>query len=435
VAAAVESVDDKIAEARARVLDIQINTLLLEAEAGRRGVSTQQLYEREVVSRIVGPTDAEVKKFSEENADRLTGLDPATARAQVAAFLRSEREAALSEQFVKRLRNSNPVIMGADLNTPNLAPGTVIVTVGGRAVTASLLNERLKPISYKLRIAAYELALGTIEQTINDMLLLAEANRRNVPPEQIVRTEVSDKIRAPSEAEVAKFYSENKSRITGELSAVRNELATYLQERERERLEKDFAEKLRKGANVRLLISEPVAPVQTISTDDDPVRGEATAPVTIVEFTDFQCPSCAAMHPVLDEALKSYGSKVRLVVRDFPLTMHPDARKAAEAGNAAFAQGKFFEYAALLFQRQNALDTPSLKKYATEVGLDRRRFDAALDRGAYAAEVRHDIDEGEIYGVESTPTIFVNGVMLRTLDAEGLREAIDRALAATGKKN
>lgn len=116
---------------------------------------------------------------------------------------------------------------------------------------------------------------------------------------------------------------------------------------------------------------EPEPPIQAISVDDDPVRGEPNAAVTIVEFTDFQCPSCAAMNPVLDEVLKSYGNKVRLVVRDFPLEMHANARKAAEAANAAHAQGKFFEYTALLFKRQDALDVPSLKKYATEIGLDR----------------------------------------------------------------
>jgi protein-disulfide isomerase len=149
--------------------------------------------------------------------------------------------------------------------------------------------------------------------------------------------------------------------------------------------------------------------------------------VTIVEFTDFQCPACAAMHPVLEEVLKSYGNKVRFVVRDFPLNMHENARKAAEAANAANAQGKFFEYIAVLFKNQKALDVPSLKKYASDLGLDRVKFDAALDRGTYAAEVKKDISDGELYGVGSTPTIFVNGVQLRVLSADGLRAAIDRA--------
>jgi protein-disulfide isomerase len=135
------------------------------------------------------------------------------------------------------------------------------------------------------------------------------------------------------------------------------------------------------------------------------------------------------MQPIIDEVLKSYEKKVRFVVRDFPLLAHANARKAAEAANAANAQGKFFEYAEVLFKHQNALDVPSLKKYASDLGLNRSLFDAALDSGKYAAEIRHDIDDGEKYGVDSTPTIFVNGVALTELSAEGLKAAIDKALA------
>jgi protein-disulfide isomerase len=270
--------------------------------------------------------------------------------------------------------------------------------------------------------------------TINDLFLLAEATRRSIGPEEIVRQEVSEKIHTPTEAEVAKFYADNKARLPGELATLSNQIAEYLQEQDRQRLEKALSEKLRKGADIRWLISEPPVPVQTISIDDDPVRGDANAPVTIVEFTDFQCPSCAAMQPILDEALKSYGPKVRLVVRDFPLAMHANARKAAEAANAANAQGKFFEYTALLLKRQNALDVPSLKKYATELGLDRARFDAALDGGKYAAEVKHDMEDGERYGVDSTPAIFVNGIALREMSMEALRALIDRGLASSNPK-
>jgi protein-disulfide isomerase len=192
-------------------------------------------------------------------------------------------------------------------------------------------------------------------------------------------------------------------------------------------LEKDLSAQLRKTANIKWLITEPAQPIQNVSVDDDPARGDANAAITIVEFTDFQCPACAAMHPVLEDVLKSYGNKVRFVVRDFPLNQHEYARKAAEAANAANAQGKFFEYITLLFKNQKALDVPSLKKYASELGLDRARFDAALDRGVYAAEVQKDVTDGEMYGVGSTPTIFVNGVQLRTLSTEGLKDAIDRA--------
>jgi protein-disulfide isomerase len=290
-----------------------------------------------------------------------------------------------------------------------------------------LLKERLKPIVYRIQYETYLLAKRQADQMVDNMLLLEEARRRQIGPEQIIRTEISDKARLPTEAEVAKFYEENKARINGDLNSVRNQIALYLQDQEKRRLEGELSISLRKNADLRWLMTEPPQPVQKVSVDDDPSRGSATAPVTIVEFTDFQCPACAAMHPVLEEVLKSYGDKVKFVVRDFPLNQHENARKAAEAANAANAQGKFFEYITLLFQRQKALDVPSLKKYATELGLDRARFDTALDRGTYAAEVAHDVEDGEIYGVGSTPTIFINGVQLRVLSADGLREAIDQA--------
>jgi protein-disulfide isomerase len=426
----VEAVEGRINEARRQLLDLQINTLLLESEAAKRRITPQQLYDLEVTRKITEPAEAEIKKVVEDNRNQIEQTDPVTMRQQVVAFLKGEREAKISAELVKRLRASNPVVNVANANTPGLAASAVVATVSGRPITAGTISERLKPIAYKLRLNGYTLAKQAIDLTINDLLLLAEANRLNLPPEEIVRKEISEKVSAPTEAAIAKFYADNKARIPGELAAASSQIASYLQQQDRQRLEQALSERLRKGADIRLLISEPPLPVQSISVDDDPVRGDANAPVTIVEFTDFQCSSCAAMQPILDEVLKSYGAKVKLVVRDFPLAMHANARKAAEAANAAHAQGKFFEYTALLLKRQTALDIPSLKKYASELGLDRVRFDAALDGGKYAAEVKHDIDDGELYGVDSTPAIFVNGVALREMSVEALRALIERGLAS-----
>lgn len=429
----VEALDGRIAEARKQVLDLQINTLLLESEAAKRNVTSQQLYDQEVARKIGEPTAAEIDKFIEANRARIQD-DPAKVRDQVAGYLKGQRESQLSEQLIKQLRTTNPVINLADPATPSLAPATVIATVAGRPITAGSLAERLKPIVYKLRLNNYTLAKQATDVVINDLLLLAEANKRGVAPEEIIRKEISDKLRRPTEADVVKFYEANKERINGELASVRAQIADYLEETERKRLEKELSDRLRNGANVRMLIAIPALPVQSISVDDDPSRGAANAPVTIVEFTDFQCPSCAAMQPLLDEVLKTYGDKVRLVVRDFPLNMHPEARKAAEAANAAHAQGKFFEYVNLLLKRQKQLDVPSLKKYASELGLDRAKFDAALDSGKYAAEVKHDISDGEMYGVDSTPAVFINGVALTEMSIEALRAAIDRSLAKASVK-
>lgn len=425
----VESLEEKVAQMRREMLDVQINTILLEREARKRKLTTPQLYELEVSKRIPAPTAADITRFIEENREQIGSGDEATIRKQVAELLRSAYGSRLQEDFVRRLRKFNPVVMGVDINTPNLSQSAVLATLAGQPLTAGPVLEKVKVPIFKLRMDTYELQRAALERIINDLLVIAEANRRNVGPEVLMRTEVSEKAHRPSDAEVAKFYAENSKEIGGELSLVHNRLAEFLEEKDKQRLEREMNERLRKGADVRLLMKEPQAPTQLISTDDDPSRGDSTAPVTIVEFTDFQCPSCAAMHPILEEILKSYGNKVRLVVRDFPLSLHANARKAAEAANAAHAQGKFFEYISLLFKRQDTLDVASLKKHATELGLDRARFDVALDKGTYADEVQHDLVDGETYGVDSTPTIFVNGVVVGTLSNEGLRAAIDRALA------
>ncbi len=425
----VDALDARIGEARRQMLELQINTLLLESEAAKRRMSPQQLYDLEISKKVTEPTAAEIDKFIQDNRDRINLTDPATMREQVVGYLQGEREATLTDNFIKRLRLTNPVVNVAPANAVTLPPAAVLVTVGGRPINEGAITERLKPIVYKLRLNTYQLTRQALDVTINDLLLLAEATRRNVPPEEIVRKEISEKIQAPTEAEIAKFYADNKARIPDELAAVSNQIGSYLQEQERERLERELSNRLRAGADIRLLISAPALPLQSISADDDPVRGNATAAVTIVEFTDFQCPACAAMQPILEEVMKTYGGRVKLVVRDFPLAMHANARKAAEAANAANAQGKFFEYTDLLFKRQNALDVPSLKKYASELGLNRAQFDAALDGGKYAAEVRHDIDDGELYGIDSTPAIFVNGIAVTEMSSDALRAAIERELA------
>lgn len=429
VAKEISKLSEKIAQARREILDVQINTVLLEIESKKRKLPAQLIYDLEVAKRIVEPTEAEITKLIEDNRAQVGQTDAATVRSEAITFLKAEKEQRLSEELVRKLKVTSPVVVTADLNSPDVKPATVVATVGGQPITAGNLNERLKPITYKLRLNTYQVTREALERTINDLVLLAEAKRRNLTPEAIMRSEVTDKLHEPTDAEVEKFYTDNKERITADLPSVKYQIANYLREKQGDDLELALSERLRKTANIRILLTEPEAPVQVIDTAGEPSRGDVNAPVTVVEFTDFECPACAAMHPVLEQVLPTYGNRVRLVVRNYPLPRHAHARKAAEAAEAANAQGKFFEYTALLFKRQSALDVPSLKKYATEVGLDRTRFDAELDQGVHAADVRHDLTDGEKNGIDSTPTIFVNGVKLQDLSPEGLRAAIDKALA------
>jgi len=183
------------------------------------------------------------------------------------------------------------------------------------------------------------------------------------------------------------------------------------------------------------MITELESPTQNIGTNGSPSHGNTAAPVTVVEFGDFQCYACGQMHPIVEQALKAYGDQVRYVFRQYPLSMHRRARMASEAALAAHAQGRFWEYSTVLFKNQGALDVPSLKKYALEVGLDGPRFNKAIDERQFAAEVRRDMREGEIHGVDivGTPTYFINGKRLpvKSYNLEGFKKAIDEVLATS----
>jgi protein-disulfide isomerase len=129
--------------------------------------------------------------------------------------------------------------------------------------------------------------------------------------------------------------------------------------------------------------------------------------VTVVLFSDFECPYCKKIEPTLDALEKEYPGKVRVVWKNFPLDMHPSARLAAAAALAAHTQGKFWAMHDRLLENQEALDRPTLEGHARRLGLDPARFQAALD--SKAAEVEADVKQGTSLGVTGTPTVFVNG--------------------------
>lgn len=149
-----------------------------------------------------------------------------------------------------------------------------------------------------------------------------------------------------------------------------------------------------------------------VSTDDDPSKGSENAPVTIIEFSDFECPFCGRFFtqtlPQIEENYINDG-KVRLVYRDFPLGFHPQAQKAAEAAECADEQGKFWEMHDKLFEDGVSGGVGSFKQYAEDLGLDTAKFNDCLDSGAMASEVQNDMQDGQSAGVSGTPTFFING--------------------------
>jgi protein-disulfide isomerase len=181
--------------------------------------------------------------------------------------------------------------------------------------------------------------------------------------------------------------------------------------------------------------AQPSVPSQPVkaSADDDPVKGNKNAPVTIIEFSDFQCPFCERFYaqtlPLIDQNYIKTG-KVKLVFRDFPLaSIHQHAQKSAEAAECADEQGKFWEYHNKLFENQQALDSSSLKSYAKDLGLNTAKFNECLDSGKMASEVQKDLSDGQSYGVRGTPAFFVNGQLISGAQPyDNFKQVIDAAL-------
>ena len=423
-----------IREARQRAVDGRVGSMLIGAEAKKRGKTANEIIESEINSRIPAPTDQEIKAAYDSNRDQLGTADIESVRSELVSFIRNQRSQDLYASLINRLKMTNVVSKNADVNAPNLAPGTVLVAVNGDPLRVDTINERMKAYAYKMEMRLYAVRRQVLDRRINDLLIVSEANRRKIGPEEVVRIEVFDKLKPPSDAEVSKFYEDNKANIKSDLASARAAIVTFLQQQQQEKLETALAEKLRASAKLQVLLKEPPPALMNVSLGTGASRGDPNAAVTVVEFTDFQCSACGGMYPVVEEVLKSYGNRVHFVMRNFPLpSVHVNAFKAAQAAEAAKAQGKFWEYIDLLFKNQAALDPESLKKYATQVGLDRKRFDAEFDSGKYETIVRHDMEEGETYGIEATPTFFINGVILTEYSGEGLRAAIERAFARANR--
>jgi protein-disulfide isomerase len=156
----------------------------------------------------------------------------------------------------------------------------------------------------------------------------------------------------------------------------------------------------------------PQPTVVQVSADDDTPKGSPSAQVKIIMFSDYECPFCSRVEPTIDQIVETYGDKVVIYFRDFPLSFHANAQKAAEASECAGEQGKFWEMHDKLFENQQALDVASLKQYAADLGLNTATFNSCLDNGDMASEVQKDFSDGQAAGVSGTPTAFVNGKKL-----------------------
>jgi protein-disulfide isomerase len=426
----VEELQRQVVEARQRELDLQIDSILLENEAKKRGVTQSQVIKDEVIAKAQTPTEAEAQAFYDKNKASIKG-EFKDEKNNVIEYLRYQRQQELAQKLAERLRAAAQVKVIAK---PTAPPATaadrarVLATVNDKQITMGDIENSLRPLIFNVQEQVYALRKQDIDLKVNDTLLSQEAQKKGITTRALLDAEVTAKVPRVTDAEAQAFYNENKDRISGEFAQVKPQVVQYMQERKEQEATVAYAEQLRRASKIEVNLTAPESPSFPIATDDQPAKGAAKASITIVEFTDFQCPSCARQHPVLERIVNEFGDRVRLVVRDFPLSQHADARKAAEAAEAAREQGKYWEYVAVLFKNQSALGVDKLRQYATEVGLDRAKFDASLDSGKFAENVQRDVIDAHKLGVNGTPTLYINGKRVSDHSYETLKATIESAL-------
>ncbi len=425
---AVSRLQRQVIEARKSELDLTINSRLLALEAKRRGLTTAKLLEEEVIAKVKRPTPAEAQAFYDQNKARIKEEFKDVAE-DIIVYLLDQRQRLEAKKFADGLREASETkVLATEVTPPanEAERARVLATIKGEPITSGDVEDSLQPLIFTVQEQVYKLRRDELELSINDALLTQEAQKRKITTSALLDAEVKPKP-VTDEAALA-FYDQNKERISGDFTQTRDAIKRYLEQVEVRQAERLLSEKLRAAASIQLFLVAPESPVFAISTADQPSLGSTDAPVTIIAFTDYQCPSCATMHSTLERLIKEYGDKVRLVTRDFPLNQHAEAFKAAEAAEAAREQGKYWEYRQVLMSNQSSLGVEKLKSYASELGLDRGRFDSALDSAKFAELVQRDVDDGIKLGLNATPTIFINGRRVSAKGYEDLKAGVEAAL-------
>jgi protein-disulfide isomerase len=308
--------------------------------------------------------------------------------------------------------------------------GGVVAEVNGTPILASELDEKVSGRLARLRQEEFEIRQQALEELVAERLLAAEAAKRRLTREELLRREVEAKLTMPTANAVETLYQQNQGRFAGQtkeqaLARIRQ----LLEDRARSERRSGFEKELRRAAQVDFRLEPPRTPLELPA--DVPSTGSARAPITMVEFTDYQCPYCHRAESVVEELLSRYAGKLRLVHLDFPLEGHPGALPAARAARCAGEQGRFWDYHRDLMTSGGLLDETDLKARAARLGLKAGPFAACLASGRYDAAIRASVDRGVSLGVNGTPAYFINGRMVSgARPIEDFAKIIDSELEA-----
>jgi protein-disulfide isomerase len=324
---------------------------------------------------------------------------------------------------------------------PKPKPPEPVARIGSDAISAAELDKAvgadLKQMEAQYQQQIYQAKRQALEGIIQKRVFEAKAKAAGVAtPEELIEKEVAGKIPDPSDEEVVMLYEQAKA--SGQqlppIDQIKPDIIRFIKQQKAQRQLATYYEALKAEMKVEVLLPAYLPPKVAVEAKG-PAKGPKEAPITIVEFSDYQCPFCVKAEKTVAELLAAYPDKIRLVYRDFPLPNHPLAPKASEAAHCADDQGKYWEMHDKLFGVEGKLEVDSLKQYARDLTLDGDRFDKCLDSGEKAKVVSEHHKAGEEAGVGGTPAFFVNGRLLSGAQPlEEFKKVVDAELAEIAKK-
>jgi protein-disulfide isomerase len=303
----------------------------------------------------------------------------------------------------------------------------VVAIFDGEPITDDDLG--IKGELTKLAQEIYKARQEALDGVIIQRVLEKEAKKNGIGVEELLNTNVDGTVEKATAAEVRAFYEQRKSRFRKPFEEVEEQATSIVEALNIREARLKYAASLRKDSNLEILISAPRLP---INLENAHRRGPLDAPVTLVEFSDFQCPFCKRVQPTLESLFEEYEGKISWVYKDLPLvSIHPDAVGAAEAARCAGDQGKFWEYRDALFAESRVTKAVH-PKIVEALELDAAAFDECISSNKYTAAVQADGAEAQSLGISGTPAFVVNGILLSGAQPkEAFVSIIDAAIAAS----
>ncbi len=306
----------------------------------------------------------------------------------------------------------------------------VAAAIGNEKILVKDLESGLEGDLYDAQMKIYEIKFNKLQAMLLEKFMNLDPNKKALSNDEYLNKYIAKDLKV-GDGDIEKFIKERqipKDQVNAE---IRERIKQFIEvEMKKNAIDKWIAEKTKKNP-VEVYFEKPKRPVFDVNIKDAPIKGASDAKVTIVEYSDFQCPFCSKASQTIAELEKKYGNKIKIAFKNFPLPFHSQARLAAESAQCAKEQGasNFWKMHDTMFADQTKLDRENLILSAKKIGLKEADFKNCIDSGKYKAVIESDISEGQKLGIKSTPTFFINGKLLSgSQPLEVFAESIDEDL-------